>query len=136
MATNPYKWQEEDYVKQITMMRDWFKVNLNAIYFKEYYLDDETIPSRIIPWNSLRQMHQQHASAVELWSEIVSIQELRIMKWTITGRIKSPAFGQFLLKCQHKYTETVRQEIEVTSKDLKFKFGNDIEQPQTDETED
>jgi hypothetical protein len=136
MQTCPFKWYEQDYIDTLLRIKEWFINNTTAIYFKEYFIDFKRPElDKDIPWNTLRQQYMKYESAVELWEEIVTMQEIRIIKWTIAGHIKSPAFGQFLLRTKHDYIETTKQQVEVTSKDIRFNFGNLEDTNEKNETE-
>ena len=130
------KWTEDKYISELTRIYDFFIANKKKVFFKDYYGDPKTVKE--IPFNSLRQYYKKHESSIILYDNIVALLQSRLVSYTLDGTFKASGFVQFLMKNWYSddYKDKTEQKVEVTTKDIKFKFGNVEEEEEENEQED
>lgn len=115
------KYTEEKLINFLDNMFQWFLNNPDKIFMEEYYMDPETDKS--IPYGSLKKTYGRHESCDEIRAAIKKVLEIRLARAALTGKFKEN-FTKFLLINNFGYKEKVEQDVILSSKEVKFDFGN------------
>jgi len=129
------KYTEEVIINFLDGMFQWFLTNPDKIFMEEYYMDPGTDKS--IPYGSLKKTYGRHESCDEIRAAIKKVLEIRLAKAALSGVYKEN-FTKFLFINNFGYKEKVEQDVILSSKEVKFDFGNpELKQlEEGDETED
>jgi len=95
--------------------------NEDVIYLEEYYSDPNT--EKTIPWGSLKATYGRHSSCDEIREAIKKILEIRLVKSALHNKTNAN-FTRFILQNNYGWKEKTEQDITLSTKEVKFAFGN------------
>lgn len=127
------KFTEEIVYKFLDNIFGWLQEHPESVFLEEYYLDPET--DKTVPFGSLRNLYNKWESCEEVRTAIKKILEIRLVKAALTGKYKEN-MTKFLLINNYDYKDKTEQDIVLSTKEIKFKFGNpELNEPKTEDGE-
>ena len=125
------KYTEERLINFLDGMFQWITSHPTVCFMEEYYLAEDTDKS--IPFGSLKKTYGRHETCDEIREAIKKVLEIRLAKAALNGTHKEN-FTKFLLMNNFGYKEKTEQDITLSTKEVKFKFGNkELQQPEKEE---
>lgn len=116
-----YKWTEEALMTVYQSMYDWFDTHPEAVFIGEYFHAKDI--EQTISYNTLRYTKGRFPSCDDAMEYICSLLEIRLIKAGLSGKFKE-GLTKFVLANKHGWKEKTEQDIVVSTKEVKFEWGN------------
>lgn len=117
---------------------EWLMSHPEALFLGDYYRAEDSNPSIIYP--TTKHTFGKFPIADEIRAEIKNELRDRLLRRALERQI-DPTITKLILVNNHftdegtRYRERINQDITVTNTNIEFRFGNDIEDTDTEDTE-
>lgn len=120
-VSNNLKYDEQCIFKELCNILEYVIKNEGVTHFMQYYLDPLT--EKKIPYGSLKATYGRHPICDGVRSEIKAILEFRLEILALNNKTNAN-FTRFVLQNNYGWKERTEQDITVSTKEIKFNFGN------------